>query len=82
MGNSEENFLGSSDGTLVRLRRHGIDKGYVYRIRFSQDIGDKTEVELGTSIGGNVVFIGYEELVLTDVRGAGNKYTNAVYEAG
>ena len=60
MGNSEENFLGSSDGTLVCLRRHGIDKGYIYRIRLSQDIGDRTEVTLGTSVGGNVGFIGCE----------------------
>ena len=82
MGNSDENFLGSSDGTLVCFRRHGIDKGYVYRIRFSQDIGDKTEVTLGTSVGGNVGFIGCEELVLTYGRVVENKDTSEVYEAG
>ena len=49
---------------------------------FTQDIGDRTEVTLGTSVGGNVGFIGCEELVLTDVRGAENKKTSEVYEAG
>ena len=36
---------------------------------FTQDIGDRTEVTLGTYVGGNVGFIGCEELVLTDGRG-------------
>ena len=82
MGNSEETFLGSSDGTLVRLRRHGTDKGYVYRILLPQDIGDRTEVTLGTSFGGNVGFIGCEELLLTYGRGVENKEISEVYEAG
>ena len=49
---------------------------------FLQDIGDRTEVTLGTSVGGNVGFIGCEELVLTYGRGVENKETSEVYEAG
>ena len=82
MGNSEEIFLGSRDGTLVRVIRHGTDKGYVYMILLPQDIGDRTEVTLGTSFDGNVGFIGCEELVLTYRRGVENKETSEFYEAG
>ena len=49
---------------------------------FTQDIGDRTEVTLGTSVGGNVGFIGCEELVLTYGRGVENKYTSEFYEDG
>ena len=50
----------------MRVRRHVADKVYVYRILPPQDIGDRTEVTLGNYVGGNVGFIGWEELVLTD----------------
>ena len=57
----------------MRLRRHEADKVYVFRILFTKDIGDRTEVTLGTNVGGNVGFIGSEELVLTYGRGDENK---------
>ena len=66
----------------MSVRRHVADKVYVYRILPPQDIGDRTEVTLGNSVGGNVGFIGWEELVLTDGRGVENKETSEVYEAG
>ena len=66
----------------MRVRRHEADKVYVYRILSPQDIGDRTEVTLGTSVGGNVGFIGCEELVLTDVKGVEDKDTSEVYEDG
>ena len=46
-----------------------------------QYIGDRTEVTLGTYVGGNVGFIGWEKLVLTYGRGVENKDTSEVYEA-
>ena len=66
----------------MRVIRHEADKVYVYRILSPQYIGYRTEVTLGTSVGGNVGFIGCEELVLTYGRGVDNKYTSEVYEAG
>ena len=66
----------------MRVRQHGVDKVYVYRIIFPKDIGDRTEVTLGTYVGGNVGFIGCEELVLTDVRGVEDKETSEFYEDG
>ena len=49
---------------------------------FPQDIGYITEVKLGTYVGGNVGFIGCEELVLKYGRGVENKYTSEFYEDG
>ena len=66
----------------MRVRRHGTDKVYVYRILSPKDIGDRTEVTLGNSVGGNFGFIGCEELVLTDVRGVEDKETSEFYEDG
>ena len=69
-------------GGYVCVRRHGADKVYLYMILSPQYIGDRTEVTLGTYVGGNVGFIGSEELVLTDGRGVENKETSEVYESG
>ena len=49
---------------------------------FPQDIEDRTEVTLGTSVGGNGGFIGCEELVLSYGRGVENEETSEVYESG
>ena len=62
----------------MRVRRHGADKVYIYRILFPQDIWDRTEVTLVTSVGGNVGFIGCEEMVQTDGRGVENEDTSEV----